>query len=65
MCFHKIYPNEFFKMQHLEKKKNGKGQHEWNKACIEFGLRLRKLNTPMKTKLVLFSNIMFFKFLFM
>ncbi len=37
----------------------GEGQHEWNKACIEFGLRLRKLNTPMKTKLVLFSNIIF------
>jgi hypothetical protein len=43
-------------------KKYNKGQHECNKACIEFDLRPRKLNTPMKTKLVLFSNIMFFAF---
>jgi len=43
-------------------KKYGKGQHEWNKACIEFGLRTRKLNTPMKTKLVFVFKHYFFVF---
>ncbi len=40
-------------------KKYGKGQHERNKYCIEFDSKPRKLNTPMKTKLVLFPNFFF------
>ncbi len=36
-------------------KKYGKGRHEWNKVCIDFGIRLRKLNTPIKTRY--FKNI--------
>ncbi len=37
--------------------KSNKGRQEWNKACIEIGLKPRKLNTPVKTKVVWFSNI--------
>jgi hypothetical protein len=37
--------------------KSGKNHQEWNKICIEVGLKLRKLNTPMKTRLVLFLII--------
>jgi hypothetical protein len=34
--------------------KNGKGQQEWTKAYVEFGLALRKLNTLMKTRQVFY-----------
>jgi len=29
--------------------KSGKARQEWNKACVETGICLRKLNNPMKT----------------
>jgi hypothetical protein len=35
-------------------KKFGKGHKKWNKACIEVGLKPIKLNTPLKTMLVMF-----------
>ncbi len=28
----------------------GKGQQKWNKACVEFGLALRKLNILVKIR---------------
>jgi len=31
-------------------KKFGKGRHEWNKTCLEIGIRPKKLNTPIKTR---------------
>jgi hypothetical protein len=40
--------------------KFGKGRQEWNKACIEVGLRPKKLNTLVKTRLVWFLDIYFF-----
>jgi len=33
-------------------KKIIKGRHEWERACVERGLKLQKLRTLMKTKLV-------------
>jgi hypothetical protein len=38
-------------------KKSGKGRQEWNKACIEFDLKPKKLNIAMKTRLVWFLDI--------
>jgi hypothetical protein len=40
--------------------KASKGWQEWNKTCVETSLRPRKLNTLMKTKLVLFLDILYF-----
>ncbi len=40
--------------------KASKGWQEWNKTCVETSLRPRKLNTLMKTRLVLFLDILFF-----
>ncbi len=31
-------------------KEFGKGRPEWNKACVEIGIRPRKLNTLVKTR---------------
>jgi hypothetical protein len=38
--------------------KSIKGCQEWNKACIEAGLRPKKLNTLVKTLLVMFLIIL-------
>ena len=42
-------------------KKSGKGRQEWEKACIDAGMRPRKLNTPVKTRLdYSCQNLVFF-----
>jgi hypothetical protein len=33
-------------------KKSDKGKQAWEKTCIEFGLRPRKVNTLMKTRYI-------------
>jgi hypothetical protein len=38
---------EFTKVYQLDQKKK-KGKQEWNKACVNFTLCLRKLNTQVK-----------------
>ncbi len=46
-------------------KKLGKGRQEWEKACVERGLWIWKLKTPMKTrfasKVSMFGKILEFK----
>ncbi|KAJ7538060.1 hypothetical protein O6H91_11G033100 [Diphasiastrum complanatum] len=46
-------------------KKSGKGRQEWTKACIDSGLRPRKLKTPVKTrfasKVILFQETLEFR----
>jgi hypothetical protein len=41
-------------------KKFGEGHQEWSRACIEVGLKPKKLNTLVKTKLVWFLDIKIF-----
>jgi hypothetical protein len=45
--------------------KSNKGWKKWNKAYVETNLRPRKLNTLMKTRLVLFLNFFFLFYFFM
>jgi hypothetical protein len=33
-------------------KKSSKGKQEWNKVCMDVGIQPRKLNAPIKTRLV-------------
>ncbi len=40
-------------------KKSRKGQQEWEKACVEMGLRPQKLKTLMKTKFA--SKVLMFE----
>jgi hypothetical protein len=51
------------KFAQIDLLKFGKGWHQWNKACIEVGLRPRKLNILMKIKFVLFLDIVIFVFI--
>jgi hypothetical protein len=37
---------------HYLAKKFGEGRQKWNRACIEVGLRPRKQNIQMKTRLI-------------
>jgi len=43
----------------------GEGRQEWEKACIECGLLLQKLKTPIKTrfasKVIMFEKTLEFK----
>jgi len=57
--FYQICPIKSTKMA----KKLGKGIHEWNKACLNSNIHLKKLNTPLKTQWIFyFLQIIFFPF---
>jgi hypothetical protein len=49
ICVNQIY-SIFFAKCITWTKKSQKGKQEWEKARANLGLRLRKLNTPMKTR---------------
>jgi hypothetical protein len=48
--FQSSLPNQICKNASFGLKKYRKGRQEWNKACLDLNLPLRKLNTPMKIR---------------
>ncbi len=49
ICVNEIY-SIFFAKCITWTKKSKKGKQEWEKTCANLGLRLQKLNTPVKTR---------------
>ncbi len=46
--------------------KSGKGRHEWERTCVEKGLKLKKLKTLVKrrfaSKVIMFEETLEFKY---
>jgi hypothetical protein len=49
LCFDQVYIRIFIKVHNMAQK-YGKGKQKWNRACVDFGIHPRKLNTLMKTR---------------
>ncbi len=49
LCFDQVCIRIFTKVHNMAQK-YGKGKQKWNRACVDFGIHPRKLNTLMKTR---------------